>query len=80
MIGVNTKQIMYLPFDHEFPIQLSKVDMMDIILNVIYQGYVKLTISKCGSSSPNIGYTTDYDDFIKYEFAEEHELNDNLVT
>jgi hypothetical protein len=40
-----------------------------LVVNVVASGFVRLTFSKCDESKPFIGYTLDYDEFIKEEFS-----------
>lgn len=56
-IGVNNREIIYLPFDHEFPIELAPKEYIYLVLNTAVGGYAKVTFSKCGISYPFIGYT-----------------------
>ncbi len=50
------------------------------MLNVISAGYVKILFSKCDESKPFVGYTLDYEDFIKEDFAIEQNLGDDLIS
>lgn len=59
-LGVNNREIMYLPFDHEFPVYLSKSEFVYIVLNNAATGYIRISFTKCDESQPFIGYTMDY--------------------
>lgn len=74
-IGVNNREIIYLPFDHEFPIELAPKEYIYLVLNTAVGGYVKVTFSKCGISYPFIGYTEDYDEFIKEDYSIENQMD-----
>lgn len=46
-LGINNREIIYLPFDHEFPIALPESDHVYIVINTAVAGYVKISFSKC---------------------------------
>lgn len=79
-IGVNNREIIYLPFDHEFPIELAPKEYLYIVLNTAVAGYVKVTFSKCSISYPYIGYTTDYDEFVKEDYSIEDQMSEDLAS
>lgn len=79
-LGINNQEIIFLPFSHEFPLQLNKGEYIFIVLNTAYQAFVEVEIKKCGESSLTIAYTTDYSEFLKEEFATEQEVDADQLT
>lgn len=70
-IGVNNREIIYLPFDHEFPIELAASEYIYLVLNTAGEGYVRMMFSKCSISYPSIAYTTNYQDFLAEDYSTE---------
>ena len=80
-IGVNNKEIIYLPYNHEFPVQLQKGEYIYLVINVPFQTHLNVEFKKCDESSLTIGYTTSYDDFVHEEFSYEQEMGEEeLIT
>ncbi len=75
-LGINNREIIYLPFEHQFPLHLAKTQFIYIVLNTHVAGYVKLSISKCDESYPFIGYTLDYNEFVNEDFQVEEQMTD----
>lgn len=59
-LGVNNREIIYLPFEHDFPLYLNQAEYIYIVLNNAAPGYIKISFSKCDQSQPFIAYTMDY--------------------
>jgi hypothetical protein len=64
-IGINHQEVIYLPFNHDFPFSLHKSESINLLVDVNNPGYLKITIRKCDESNPKFGYTFDYDSFQK---------------
>ena len=77
-LGINNREIIYLPFEHQFPLHLAQTQFIYIVLNTHVAGYVKLSISKCDESYPFIGYTLDYNEFVNEDFQVEEQMTDQL--
>ena len=59
------QELVILPFDQEFPFELHKNETINLISDVNNPGYLLVTVRKCDQSSPEFGYTFDYDSFQK---------------
>ena len=70
---------MFLPFNHEYPLQLHKGEYLNILADVNIPGYIELHIKKCDQSSPAFGYTFDYSDFLSNKYMYRGEI-DQLST
>ena len=70
-ISINNQEVIFLPFDREFPTQIGKGQHVYLVINFPFQIYMEVTIKKCGESSLGLAYTFDSQDFGKDEF--EHE-------
>jgi hypothetical protein len=77
-LGINNREIIYLPFDHEFPVYLTRADHIFLVLNTAIAGYIKISFSKCDESQPYIAYTLDYSEFINEDFQVEEQMTDEL--
>lgn len=75
-LGINNREIIYLPFDHEFPVRLGNTEYIYIVLYNTVAGYIKLSFSKCDESQPFIGYTLDYNEFVNEDFQVEEQMTD----
>ena len=62
------QELVILPFDQEFPFELHKNETINLISDVNNPGYLLVTVRKCDQSSPEFGYTFDYDSFQKSQF------------
>lgn len=51
---------MYLPFDHELPVQLKQGEFIYIVISSQTAGYIKLNLKKCDQAQTQIAYTLDY--------------------
>ena len=60
---VNHQELIILPLDVEFPFSMSKGETINLLADVNNPGYLLLTIRKCDETSPDFGYTFDYDSF-----------------
>jgi hypothetical protein len=78
-LGINNREIIYLPFDHEFPLLLAKSDHIYIVLNCALAGYVKISLKKCDESQPFVGYTLDYNEFVNEDFQVEEQMTEELT-
>ncbi len=67
-MGINNQEIIYLPFNHEFPLQLSKGDFIYLIISSPFQAFMDIEVKKCGESVLTIAHTANYQDFLKEEF------------
>lgn len=67
-IGVNNREIIYLPLDHEFPFKLELKEYMYFVVPAQAAGYLRFTINKCDASQPYVSYTNDYNDFVNENF------------
>lgn len=70
-LGVNNQEIIYLPFNHELPVQLGKGEHTYLVINVPFETFLTVTIKKCDEGSLKVAYTTSYDEFVKEEFSYE---------
>lgn len=77
---MNNREIIYLPFEHEYPIELGVSEYLYLVLNFAVEGYVKLTFSKCSISYPFISYTDDYNEFINEDYTIEDRMDEDLVS
>lgn len=59
-LGINNQEIIYLPFNHEFPLQLNKGEFIYLVINSPFQAFMDIFIKKCGESTISVSYTTDY--------------------
>ena len=59
-IGMNSREIVYLPLEHEFPFKLQPKEYIYFVVPVSGPGFLTFVINKCDSSSPYIAYTDDY--------------------
>lgn len=41
-IGINNKEIIYLPYNHEFPVQLHKGEYIYLVINVPFQTHLNV--------------------------------------
>lgn len=64
-MGINHQEVLFLPFNHEYPFQLHKNEYLNILADVNIPGFIELHIKKCDQSSPSFSYTFDYDSFVK---------------
>lgn len=78
-IAVNNRQSIFLPFDHDFPVQLDAAQQIFIVLSPTQLGYVKLRLSKCDISQPIISYTFDYKQMMDNDFLFQEEMSDQLI-
>lgn len=62
------QELVILPFDQEFPFELHKGETINLMTDVNNPGYLLITIRKCDQSSPEFGYTFNYDSFQKSQF------------
>jgi hypothetical protein len=77
-IGVCSREIIYLPLEHEFPFKLDPREYVYFIIAVAGPGYLKFTLNKCDTSMPYIAYTDDYKDFKEEAFESEEQLTEEL--
>ncbi len=47
-LGINNQEIIYLPFNHEFPVQLNKGEFIYIAINSPFQAFLDVDVKKCG--------------------------------
>lgn len=66
-----------LPFNYEFSFQLEEGESINLLADVINQGYLNIKIKKCDESSPTFSYTFDEKSFQKLEFNYENDLTDD---
>ena len=81
-MGINHQEVIFLPFNHEYPFQLHKEEYLNILSDVNIPGFIELQVKKCDQSSPMLGYTFDYESFMKGEFLYRgalDELSTNIV-
>jgi len=74
---INHQELIILPFEQEFPYELKKGEVISFLADVNNPGYLLVTIRKCDKSSPDFGYTFDYDSFQKGEFEYLTSLTDD---
>ena len=65
-----------MPFDHEYPFVLHPNEYLNILTDVNIPGFIDLEVRKCDQSTPTLGYTFDYDSFIKGEYMYEAMLTE----
>lgn len=56
---------------------MKKGDLISFLADVNNPGYLLVTVRKCDQSSPDFGYTFDYDSFQKGEFEYATALNED---
>ena len=49
-----------------------------MVLTVSNPGYLRVTLSKCDESAPELGYTYDYNEFVAEDFDTVHQISDEL--
>jgi hypothetical protein len=64
-VGVNHQEVIFLPYEIDYPFPLANTEQMNFIVDVQNKGYVLLTLKKCDESSVEISYTLDYEGFQK---------------
>jgi len=67
-IGVNNREIIFLPLDHEFPFRVEAKEFIYFVVSVSNAGYLRFTLNKCDASQPYLSYTDDYNDFVNENF------------
>jgi hypothetical protein len=70
-LGINNREIIYLPYNHEFPVQLQKNEYIYLVISTPYEAHIQVQFKKCDESTLSLGYTITYEDFIKEEFSYE---------
>ncbi len=49
-IGVNHQEVLFLPYDIDFPFPLANMENVNFLLDVQNKGYLLLTLKKCDES------------------------------
>lgn len=55
-IGINHQEIMFLPFDHEYPFSLHNGEDLNFLVENSQAGFIEVTIRKCDQSKPTFSY------------------------
>jgi hypothetical protein len=75
-MGINHQEVIFLPFNHEFPLQLHPLEYLNILIDVNIPGFIELKVRKCDQSVPSLRYTFNYDGFIKGDYMYLTALNE----
>jgi hypothetical protein len=70
-MGVNHQEVVFLPFNHDYPFILHQKEYLNVLTDVNIPGFIDLELRKCDQTTPTLSYTFDYDGFIKGEYLYE---------
>ena len=59
-LGINNQEVIFLPFNHEFPVKINRNESINVVINSPFSIFMEITIKKCGESSLTLSYTFDY--------------------
>ncbi len=59
-MGINHQEVIFLPFNHEYPFQLHKNEYLNVLSDVNNPGFIDMYVKKCDQSVPILKYTFDY--------------------